>query len=185
MSSLVIVLSTQHELQGEKFNGFVKDPLYEQLLKDLIVREKLDFIFEEASGRTPTIAENLAIAELGPNRYMDMEPTRDQREGLGISATTNEPWMIGTPPNAAFANWQFHEVHAKREEFWLHGIMEQKFTSALVICGLAHGLSFAFRIPSAQFRVKAITYGRSHSDPTSQTFQELSDHHFFFRASHS
>jgi hypothetical protein len=96
MSSLVIVFSTQHELQGEKFAGYVKDPLYEQLLKNLIAAEKLDFVFEEASGKTPTIAEKLALAEWGPNHYLDVDPNRDQRESLGISATTNEPWMIGT-----------------------------------------------------------------------------------------
>ena len=39
MSGLVTVLATQHELQGEKFSGYVKDPLYELLLKELIVAE--------------------------------------------------------------------------------------------------------------------------------------------------
>jgi hypothetical protein len=165
MSGDVIVLSTQHELQGEKFHGYVEDPFYEQLLKNLIVNEKLDFIFEEASGRTPTITENLASSVLGPNRYLDVDPSRDQREGLGISPTTNEPWMIGTPPNVAFANWQFPDVHAKREEFWIQRMMERDFTSAVIICGLAHGLSFAFRLQSAKFKVKAITYGKSQSDP--------------------
>lgn len=166
MSGLLIVLSTQHELQGEKFYGYVKDPLYAQLLRDLINTEKLDFVFEEASGRTPTIAESVTDAELGRHHYEDVDPSRDQRESLGISTATNEPWMIGTPPDAGFAYWQFHEEHEKRERLWIQRIQEREFKSALMICGLAHGLSFAFRLQSANFAVKAITYTKSQSDPT-------------------
>ena len=161
MSRLVTVLSTQHELQGEKFIGYVNDPSYEQLLKNLIDAEKLDFIFEEASGKTPTITEKLALTELGPNHYLEVDPTRAQRESLGISATTNEPLMIGTPPNAAFANWQFLEEHAKREEFWIQRMIAREFKKALMICGLAHGLSLAFRLQSAGLTVKAITYTKA------------------------
>jgi hypothetical protein len=65
------------------------------------------------------------------------------------------------PPNAAFANWQFLEPHAKREEFWIQRMIAREFGKALMICGLAHGLSLAFRLQLAGLTVKAITYTKA------------------------
>jgi hypothetical protein len=55
--------------------------------------------------------------------YLDVDPPRDERKRLGIPTDTNEPFIIGTPPNAAFAYWEFHQVHAKREELWIQRMM--------------------------------------------------------------
>lgn len=72
MSGHVIVLATHHELQGaEKRFGNVDDPLYAELLEELVDAQGLDFIFEEATGLGPTIAEKLSQAELGTERYLD------------------------------------------------------------------------------------------------------------------
>src|SRR6266480_4401145 len=120
LSRLVIVLATQHELQGaEKRSGNVDDPLYPVLLEELVDAERLDFIFEEVTGLGPTIASKLSQTKLGTNRYLDVDPSLDEREKFGIRRVTNNPFMIGSPPDAAFADWQFHEVHAKREELWI------------------------------------------------------------------
>src|SRR6266404_4965802 len=120
MSRLVIVLATHHELQGaEQRSGNMDDPMYSALLEQLITAEGLDFIFEEATGLGPTIAERLSLAKLGPQRYLDVDPTRDERQKFGIPANAGEPYMIGSPPHAAFANWEFGEVHALREELWI------------------------------------------------------------------
>jgi hypothetical protein len=159
MSRLVIVLATHHELQGaEKRAGNVNDPLYAELLEELVEAEGLDFIFEEATGLGPTIAEKLSQAKLGAKRYLDVDPPRGEREKLGIPTDTNKPFMIGTPPDAAFANWELHQVHAKREELWIQRMMEWDFKKSLMICGLAHALSFTFRLQSAKFTVKTATY---------------------------
>ena len=50
------------------------------------------------------------------------------------------------------------EAHETREHFWLPFIREQKFIRALVICGQAHLLSFAFRLKSDGFKVRAYSY---------------------------
>jgi hypothetical protein len=165
MSKLVIVLGTNHDLQGaERRNGNVNDPMYESLLKQLIVGEKLDFIFEEATGFGPTIAEKLSLATWGPERYLDVDPPRDQREKFGIPKDSNDFYMIGSPPEAAFACWQFHEVHARREELWVQRMTKQPFKRAHMICGHAHTLSFAFRLRAANIDAKAITYAKSERD---------------------
>jgi hypothetical protein len=159
MSRLVIVLSTQHELQGAKKRvGNVEDPMYAELLEQLVVTEGLDFIFEEATELGPTTAENVSINSIGPNHYLDVDPPKSQRQKLGIPPDTNKPYLIGSPPDVAFADWQFQEVHAKREELWVQRMMEREFEKALMICGLGHGLSLAFRLQSAGFTVKAMTY---------------------------
>jgi hypothetical protein len=43
-------------------------------------------------------------------------------------------------------------------------MQEHKFESALVICGLVHLLSFAFRLQTANFSVQAINYANWQRD---------------------
>jgi hypothetical protein len=155
----VTVLATLHVVQGaEKRIGNVHDPMYVALLKKLMLSEGVDFIFEEASGLGPTIAEKLALEELAFGHYLDIDPARGDRQDYGIPAHSSEPHMIGEPPSVAFANWQVLDVHARREELWLKRMQEHTFQSALVIVGLVHLLSFSFRLQEAQFFVQAINY---------------------------
>jgi hypothetical protein len=159
MMPRVTVLATLHVLQGaEKRVGNVHDPMYLALLNKLMVSESVDFIFEEASGLGPTIAEKLALERLAFGHYVDLDPARGERAEFGIPANSSEPNMIGSPPTVAFANWQVLQVHAKREALWLKRMQQRKFESALVICGLVHLLSFAFRLQDASFSVQAINY---------------------------
>jgi hypothetical protein len=159
MNPRVTVLATLHVVQGaEKRVGNLHDPMYELLLNKLMISERADFVFEEASGLGPTIAEKLSVKQLGFDRYLDIDPARGDRAEFGIPSSSNEPDMIGEPPKVAFAHWQLLGVHAKREELWMERIQEQKFESALVICGLIHLLSFAFRLREAKFSVQAINY---------------------------
>ena len=166
MNPRVTVLATLHLVQGaEKRLGNVHDPMYIALLNKLLISEGVDFIFEEASGLGPTIAEKLALDQLPFGRYMDIDPARNERPDFGIPSNSSEPHMIGVPPSVAFANWQVLDVHAKREELWLARMRQRKFESALVICGLVHLLSFAFRLQDAKFSVQAINYANWQRNP--------------------
>src|ERR1700722_2314823 len=139
MTPLVTVLATLHVVQGaEKRFGNVHDPMYVALLEKLMISEGVDFIFEEASGLGPTIAEKLAVERLPFGHYVDIDPSRNERLDFGISTNSSEPNMIGAPPSVAFANWQILDVHAKREDLWLQRIQQRKFASALVVFGLVH-----------------------------------------------
>ena len=162
----VTVLATLHVVQGaEKRLGNVHDPAYVALLDKLMISEGVDFIFEEASGLGPTIAEKLALERLAFGHYVDIDPARSERPAFGIPVSSAEPNMIGTPPTVAFANWQLLEVHAKREELWVKRIQQRRFESALVICGLVHLLSLAFRLQEAEYFVQAINYANWQRNP--------------------
>jgi hypothetical protein len=50
------------------------------------------------------------------------------------------------------------EAHESREIFWLQTIPGSAFDSGLMVCGIAHMLSFAYRLRAANFEVKAIDY---------------------------
>jgi hypothetical protein len=160
MSRPVIVLGTFHEVQGAvQFGRSVSDPLYETLLKDLVSTTGIDFIFEEATGLGPTTAERLVAKALGPNRYLDIDPPGNKREEFFIPTKSNEPQMVGNPVDEArFANWQLLDTHEARERLWLRRIIDSKFDKALMVCGSAHTLSFAFRLRQSNFQVKAIDY---------------------------
>ncbi len=162
----VTVLATLHVLQGaEKQVGSLHDPIYVALLNKLMISEGVDLIFEEASGLGPTIAEKLALEKLPFGHYVDIDPARGDRPEFGISVSSSEPNMIGAPPKVGFANWQLLEVHAKREELWMKRMQQHEFESALVICGLVHLLSFAFRLQAAKFSVQAIDYANWQRNP--------------------
>ena len=162
----VTVLATLHVVQGaEKRLGNVHDPMYVALLNQLMISEGVDFIFEEASGLGPTLAEKLALETLAFGHYVDIDPARSERPDYGIPPNSSEPNMIGTPPTVAFANWQILDVHTKREELWLGRIQQHKFESALVIVGLVHLLSFSFRFQTAKFSVQAINYANWQRNP--------------------
>jgi len=166
MNPRVTVLATLHVVQGaEKRLGNVHDPMYVSLLNKLMISEGVDFIFEEASGLGPTIAEKLALEQLPFGHYLDIDPSRADRQDFGISSNSSESNMIGEPPTVAFANWQILDVHAKREELWAERIQQHEFKSALVIVGLVHLLSFAFRLQEAKFSVQAINYANWQRNP--------------------
>jgi hypothetical protein len=111
MPGFVTVLGTYHELQGSKKRpGNINDPLYVDLITDLIQDQTIDFIFEEATGLGPTTAEDLSAKLVGANRYLDLDPPTQKRQIFGIAPETNKPVMLGTPmsnpPNVGWANWQ-------------------------------------------------------------------------------
>jgi hypothetical protein len=159
----VILLGTAHRVQGaERGICNIEDPDYETLVAQLCREYAVDFIFEEASGLGPTIAEKFALATIGPHRYKDIDPSAADRKRLGISAETGKDYRIGKL-NFATNQWGFGreeliDAHEIREHFWLPFIREQRFIKALVICGQAHLLSFAFRLRSDGFNVKAYSY---------------------------
>jgi hypothetical protein len=155
----IVILGTYHELQGsDKRLGNVSDPLYSILLGELFESEAVNFVFEEASGFGSTTAERFANEILGAGCYLDVDPPLLRRKDLNISTPSNQPYMIGNPPDAGFANWQSTEVHESREIFWSQAIQGSAFDSGLMVCGIAHMLSFAFRLRAANFEVKAIDY---------------------------
>jgi hypothetical protein len=151
----LVVLGTAHQLQGKHFRTSIDDKCYRDLIKDLILKYKFDFIFEEAAGFSPTHAELLAKAQSKPIEYIDVDPPKDERAQHGLSEDTGDTYMVDMwqlPP----CQGQVEDVdrHAAREEFWLKRIMRATFTIALMICGNAHGLSFAFRLRDAGFDVE-------------------------------
>ena len=165
MPGFLTVLGTYHELQGSsKRPGNVDDPLYEELVTYSIRNEAIDFVFEEATGLGPTTAEHLSAKFVGTNRYLDLDPPTQKRHVFGIPPEKNEPFMLGTPmsnpPNVGWANWQPIKTHEAREKLWLELIKGQPFSKALMICGIAHMLSFAFQLQDARFEVKAIDSNR-------------------------
>jgi hypothetical protein len=161
----VVVLGTSHQLQGiQNLPSSIADPDYTDLVAQLICAHRIDSIFEEASGLGPTTAQGLAQS-LGPNRYLDIDPPREERHKFGIAQETDSPQLIdpGDPSKSReIARWASVGEHDKREELWLRRVLEHDFANALIICGHFHTLSFAFRLRSAEFETKACHYMPHH-----------------------
>jgi hypothetical protein len=158
VSKSIIILAVPHQLQGPNFNGYIDDPSYSLLVKDKI--HGVDFVFEEVSGRGPSTAENLANSKLGPDHYLNIDPTPGERSQCGIKAVAAggypiDPWQSVGPgvPHDVVECGDVEQCE-KRERIWLERVQDKTFSKGLVICGLAHGLSFAFRLVAAGISVE-------------------------------
>ena len=162
LTKTVILLGTSHRLQAaEKGVANIEDPDYETLVEQLWQTYAADFVFEEASGLGPTFAEKFSFEKIGPNRYKDIDPSAEGRKKLGIPETGKHYW-IGKlnfdTDHWGFCREELIDAHEKREHLWLPFIREQEFGRALLICGQAHLLSFAFRLKCEGFDLKAYSY---------------------------
>ncbi|HVA71484.1 MAG TPA: hypothetical protein VNF02_00125 [Candidatus Limnocylindrales bacterium] len=152
MSRSMQVLSVLHRLQGLRFKGYVQEPSYERLVNCLM--RQADFVFEEAAGRLPSVAQILADKILGSGHYLDVDPPPDERQQYGIAEKTGEdfpidPSQLCSDVTPDVCHCAFVNEHRKREELWLQKIQAQSFGRSLMVCGSAHGLSLAFRLESA------------------------------------
>ena len=142
----------------------VDDPDYSDLLDRLIKDKNLDFVFEEATGLGPTIAEQLTGSSLGPNHYLDVDPPCDDRHKYGIFSTSR-PYPVDPDDLESYKHspsCEGVEQQGIKEGIWLERIRTKEFSRAVMICGYLHTLSFALRLRTAEFDVKALSYMPHH-----------------------
>jgi hypothetical protein len=156
MSQSVQLIGIPHQLQGPKFNGYVEDSSYSDWVEGFIRR--VDFVFEEAAGRRPSVAEQHADSILKPGHYMDIDPPVSERHKYGLA----EESATGGPIDPCHSSDAYESPYVgeqiKREELWQKRIQAQKFDKGLVICGIAHSLSVAFRLQGVGMSVEVYTY---------------------------
>jgi hypothetical protein len=143
MARSVILLATLHEFQGlEKYPDSVDDPSFASGVESCIRSRRLDFVFEEAAELGPSTAEQCSILILGPGRYLDIDSGRDKPNPFG-----------GSKPICGFTAINMG-LSKKREDTWFQRVDAQDFKEGLLICGVAHSLSFGFRLQAAGFSVE-------------------------------
>jgi len=142
-----------HLIQGPGFRSYVDDPAYSQWIKNFLA-EGIDLIFEEASLRGPSAAENVAKGK--GIEYLDIDPAPSDRHKFGIPEHTSGGGGIDPVHSRDVYEYVTIEAQIKREEVWLQRVRSQKFQNRLVICGIAHGLSFGVKLHSNGFRVQGV-----------------------------
>jgi hypothetical protein len=162
----VAVLGVPHQIQGVGFPNYIHDQPYSRLVADFAA--EVDFVFEEAAGCGPSIAEDVAASVLGLGHYLNVDPPRSERpkNGLamdtgGVEAIDTDQIVNGLVPD--IYRWEIVDEHRKREQFWVQRIVAQSFNKGLLICGSAHGLSVAFRLQDAGISVPTL-YDRTPYD---------------------
>jgi hypothetical protein len=148
MTKSVVVLAVPHQVQGPGFQSYISNSSYSSSVSDLIKRGQIDFIFEEAGGRAPSIAKDLAESLLGPGHYLDVDPSPNEREKYGIVKRA-APKPLSINCESAIVKEQ-----DEREQEWKRRIETNSFKKGLLICGLCHNLSIAFRLLSAGIMVE-------------------------------
>jgi hypothetical protein len=149
MGKSAVVLAVPHQIQGPGFQSYIKDPSYKLLVKNLMQSNGIDFVFEEAAGRGPSIAEKLANSFGRPVGYLDMDPAPDDRPKYGIARQVGGGGPIDPCNSPDVYESSKVDEQRKREELWLERMLLTAFAKGLVIVGSAHGLSVAFRLSSA------------------------------------
>ena len=152
----LIVLGTYHNVQGLKnFRGSLPDPDYKPILEYLKQKHDVDFIFEEATGHGPSVASDMAAGG-----YFDIDSeTTDE-------ALSHFPEDSHTLVLEILDKFRVQEIPTKlgltvqelRESTWVTKIKAQQFKTGLVICGVMHTLSIAFRLNAEGFGVEAYCY---------------------------
>jgi hypothetical protein len=152
----LIVLGTYHNVQGLKnFGRSLTDPDYKPILEYLKQKHDVDFIFEEATGHGPSIASDMAAGG-----YLDIDSeTTDE-------ALSHFPEDSHTLVLEILHKFRVQEIPTKlgltvqewRESTWVTKIKAQQFKTGLVICGVVHTLSIAFRLKAEGFGVEAYCY---------------------------
>jgi hypothetical protein len=157
MSQSVQLIGVPHQLQGPGFHGYVEDPSYSDWVEGFI-QAGVDFVFEEAAGRRPTIAEQHALSILHPGHYMDLDPPVNERHKYGLAQVSATGGPIDPAHSTDVYESPFVSEQIKREELWQKRMQSEKFQKSLAICGVAHSLSFAFRLHGAGMNVTVSTY---------------------------
>jgi len=152
----LIVLGTYHNVQGLKnFGGSLTDPDYRLILEYLKQKHDVDFIFEEASGHGPSIASETALGG-----YLDVD-SETTNAALSHCAEDSHSLVL-----EILSKFRVQEIPTKmgltaqewREATWIAKIKAEQFTTGLVICGVAHTLSIAFRLKAEGFGVETYCY---------------------------
>ncbi len=155
------VLGVPHRLQGPGFRDYVADPSYRHWVEDYM-RAGVDIVFEEAAGRKPSIVADLASdlsANSKPIRYVDIDPAENERRKYGITTESANGAPVDPLDSDDFYESPYISENINRENLWLKRILEEQFEKGLVVCGLAHTLSFAYRLHAAEINVvEACTY---------------------------
>jgi hypothetical protein len=160
MSRSVQVLGVPHQLQGAGFQGYVDDPSYRYWVKGYM-RANIDIVFEEAAGRKPSIVEELSkelSANIEPIRYVDIDPPLKERPKYGLAEECASGGPVDPSHSDDVYECPYISENIKRETLWLKRIVEEQFAKGVVVCGLAHALSLAFRLHAAEIDVEACTY---------------------------
>lgn len=148
MDKSAVVLAVPHRIQGPKFQGYIEDRSYSPFVKKLMY-DNIDFVFEEAAGYGPSIAEQLAKTFQRPVGYLDIDPTPDERPKYGIAKVVGSGGPVDPCNSPDVYETSKVDEQGKREQVWVNRITESHFQKGLVIVGLAHSLSVAFRLVAA------------------------------------
>lgn len=154
----IVLLGTVHSVRGAEKSPRkqIDDPSYRKLIELFVSCCDVDYIFEEASGCGPTDAEK--IANRHSIRYKDVDLHPDERRQRGLLVEGASPHSIDEAKPEDFYIRENLGVHAQREDSWLKSIKKRHFSSGLMICGVFHVLSFAFKLRSAGFDVDCLRY---------------------------
>jgi hypothetical protein len=143
MNRSVILLATLHEFQGlAKYPDSIEGSDYASGIESCIRSGRVDFVFEEAAELGPSIAEQHSNLFLEQGHYLDIDSGRGKSNPLG-----------GSKPICGFTSISVGPSKTREDE-WFQRVNVQQFKRGLVICGVAHSLSFAFRLQDNGFEVE-------------------------------
>ena len=125
MARSILVHGIPHQIQGPNFQGYVEDESFGPWVRSLIRQFQVDFVFEEASGRGPSVAEGLVQSLQNKVGYLDIDPPANERHKYGIAQRTGEGGPIDPVRSLDVYEISYVDEHKKREEEWLRRIQSK------------------------------------------------------------
>ena len=155
LQKYLIVLAVSHRVQADDPTAPFKtfdDPVYKKIVKGIISNERIEFVGEEAGDKT-THAEQITKEVLGPGHYLNVNPSVEDIERLGVAQPCHGA-PLGEPP---VMYWSI-EKNENKENYWVDRIVEANPQKGLLICGCFHAFSVAAKLLKRGFKVETRTY---------------------------
>jgi hypothetical protein len=150
-----VVLGVSHRVQVDNPDAPFKtfdDPVYKKIVREIVSNEHIDFVGEEAGNKT-THAEQIVLELLGTGHYLNLNPSAEEEEILGVAQPCHGS-PLGEPP---VMYWSV-EKNERREAFWVDRIVKANPTRGLLICGCFHAFSIAAKLFEREFKIETRTY---------------------------
>ncbi|MGB8476616.1 MAG: hypothetical protein WCE61_21240 [Candidatus Acidiferrum sp.] len=149
-----VILGISHRVQGDAdFINAVDDPVYKEVVSEIISKDHIDFVGEECSVNS-TDAERITQKLLGIGSYLSVDPVLEEdRRKCSIGETCLPRPLTALPVE----RWVVSE-NEKREKIWIDLLIEKTDTKGLLICGFYHAFSVAAKLLDRGFEVEARTY---------------------------
>lgn len=147
----IILLGIDHEAQWKDTGGHLRE-----ILVDLINKNNVDLVAEEATGLPTTVAQRLACKFDKPWIEIDFSVAERKLVGIYEGLVNRQPFPVLPFDGRSFGCGYLPKEDTIREEEWMRRILRQGAEVVLCLCGHMHVDPFTKKLEKAACDVEKL-----------------------------